>query len=101
MSVTVNYLVEKDATAKGFATGLSFGLARTMVTDRYELHASYQVDDRAPLHKTYRHAMHSTIGNAKGPEGLQPQDTQSAFKKVFEQLFLNLLTELSVEGALQ
>lgn len=98
--VTMNNLFEKDAASKGFATGLTFGLAGTTVTDRYEMNASYQVENQAPVHKTYQHALHSTIGNTKGPEGLEPMKTADAFRKVFEQLLLNLLKDLSHEGLL-
>ena len=48
--------------------------------------------------KTYRHAIHSTIGNAEGPPGLVAEESlRAAFDKVVEGLVLNLLLDLQKE----
>lgn len=49
---------------------------------------------------SYQHASYSTIGGTKGPNGLEPMKTADAYKKGFEQLLLNLLKALSLEGLL-
>jgi hypothetical protein len=48
--------------------------------------------------KVYRHAIHSTIGNADGPAGLVAEESlRAAFDKVVEGLVLNLLLDLQKE----
>jgi hypothetical protein len=42
----------------------------------------------------YKHAIHSTIGHAKGPEGIPAMTTEEAFGKVVEELVLNFLGDL-------
>lgn len=99
--VTVkNFPVTEDAMAKGFGTGLTFGLVGSLVTDGYAMDAIYQRPGRQEVRKTYRHALHSTIGNADGPAGLQPMTVQDGVNKVMEEFMLNLLHDLSKEGAI-
>ena len=61
-----------EAVAKGVGTGLTLGLAGSMVTDGYFFTATYQAVGKEPVRKVYKHALHSTVGNAKDPEGLEP-----------------------------
>lgn len=37
---------------------------------------------------SYHRALHTTIGNKRGPEGLEPMPTSAAFGKVVEQLVI-------------
>jgi len=99
--VTINNVpVTKDAAAKGFATGLTFGLAGNTVTDGYECKVTYQAPGKTAVSKDYKHALHSTIGNASGPAGLQPYKPEDAARKIVEDLMLNALNDLDKEGAL-
>ncbi len=50
--------------------------------------------------KVYHHAIHSTIGNAPGPTGIEPMSVGDAFNKVVEGLVLNLLLDLQKEELL-
>ena len=51
--------------------------------------------------KVYRHAIHSTVGNAEGPPGLVPEESiRAAFDKVVEGLVLNMLLDLQKEEQL-
>jgi len=89
-----------DAVGKGLMTGLTFGGAGSLVTDGFLFTASYTAPGKAPVTKTYQHALHSTIGNKKGPEGLEPKSLNDAFAEVLEQLMLNLLRDLQNDAAL-
>ncbi len=50
--------------------------------------------------KVYRHAIHSTIGKADGPQGLAPMSVGDAFSKGGEGLVLNLRLDLQKEERL-
>ncbi|NEX94839.1 hypothetical protein [Caulobacter sp. 17J65-9] len=58
----------KDATAQGFATGLTFGLKGTLVTDNYICTVEYlSGPGAAPITRTAKHALHTTIGLKSAP----------------------------------
>lgn len=90
----------KEAKNKGFATGLTFGLAGNTVTDGYIFSASFLKTGKNPFEKTYNHAIVSTVGNAKGPEGQTPLKTTEAFDVVLQELLLNLVNDLKIQGYL-
>ncbi|HKW91052.1 MAG TPA: hypothetical protein VJX92_04075 [Methylomirabilota bacterium] len=89
-----------DAAAKGAKTGLTFGASGSQVTDGYVFTATFRPAGKAPVTKVYHHAMHSTIGNAPGPTGIEPMSVGEAFNKVVEGLVLNLLLDLQKEELL-
>lgn len=90
-----------DAAGKGALTGLTFGAKGSMVTDGYVMTAIFRPVGREPVTKVYRHALHSTIGNAEGPPGLVAEESmQAAFDKVVEGLVLNLLLDLQKDERL-
>lgn len=89
-----------SAVAKGIGTGLTFGLAGSMVTDGYVFTATIQRPNSPEIRKTYKHAIHTTIGNHKGPDGLEPMSLGLAFDKVVEGLVFNLVKDLQAEGLL-
>ena len=87
-----------DAAGKGALTGLTFGAKGSQVTDGYVFTATFRAVGKQAVTKTYRHAIHSTIGNAEGPPGLVAEDNlRTAFNKVVEGLVLNLLLDLQKE----
>lgn len=88
------------AMAKGFGTGLTFGLVGSTVKDGYVFTATYQRPGLPPIQKVYKHAIHTTVGNKSGPEGLEPLTPSSAFDRVVEGLVLNLVKDLQDENAL-
>jgi hypothetical protein len=88
------------AVGKGIGTGLTFGLVGSRVTDGYVFTAILKRPGQPDLQKIYNHAIHTTIGNKKGPEGLEPMTTQLAFEKVVEGLVLNMVKDFQAEGAL-
>jgi hypothetical protein len=87
-----------DAAGKGALTGLTFGAKGSQVTDGYVFTATFRAAGKRAVTKTYRHAIHSTIGNAEGPPGLVAEESvRAAFNKVVEGLVLNLLLDLQKE----
>lgn len=88
------------AVGKGIGTGLTFGLVGSMVTDGYEFKATYHPAGKEPVVRNYKHAIHTTVGNKKGPPGLQPVDVGRAFDMVVEDLVLNLVRDLQKDGYL-
>lgn len=87
-----------DAAGKGALTGVTFGAKGSQVTDGYIFTATFRAVGKQAVTKVYRHAIHSTIGNAQGPPGLVAEESiRAAFNKVVEGLVLNLLLELQKE----
>ena len=87
-----------DAAGKGALTGLTFGAKGSQVTDGYIMTAKFRAVGKPAVTKVYRHAIHSTIGNADAPPGLVPEESvRAAFDKVVEGLVLNLLLDLQKE----
>ena len=90
-----------DAAGKGALTGLTFGAKGSQVTDGYVFTATFRAVGRPAVTRTYRHAIHSTIGNAEGPPGLVAEESlRAAFDKVVEGLVLNLLLDLQKDEQL-
>ena len=84
-----------DAAGKGALTGLTFGAKGSQVTDGYVFTATFRAVGKPAVTRTYRHAIHGTIGNAEGPPGLVAEESlRAAFDKVVEGLVLNLLLAL-------
>ena len=95
-----NYGNRAAAMGKGFATGLTWGLVGTMVTDHYHMTATFYPAAGESYRKEYEHALHSTIGLTTGPDGLQSMEVQAAIDKICEDLVLNLLVDLQKDGKL-
>ena len=89
-----------DAAGKGVLTGMTFGLAGSTVRDGYVFSTVFRKSGKDPFQKTYKHAIMSTVGNAKGPEGLSPMKANVAFGIVLRDLMLNLVKDLKLQGYL-
>ena len=99
LTITIdNVPLTDNAAAKGFGTGLTFGLAGSTVTDGYTATATYTRDGKT-TEVSVKHALHSTIGNASGPPGLKPMDMQSAVNQIMDQLTWNVLKALKDQHA--
>lgn len=96
LKITCNNLGDiGQATAKGFATGLTFGLAGTTVTDGYEFVFELKNDSDSTV-KTYKHALHSTIGNAGAPiENVDAVTPLAGFEAIFEDVLLSFLKDMN------
>lgn len=90
-----------DAMAKGFGTGLTFGLVGSSVTDGYVFDATFTpAGGGEPVTKQYRHAIYSTVGNKEGPAGLTPMSPSQAFDQVVQDLVMVFLKDLQAQGYL-
>jgi hypothetical protein len=101
LQLVLNNVADVDgAVGKGVKTGLTFGASGSLVTDSYVMTATFLQPGKVVVEKTYRHALHSTIGNAEGPPNLRPMELQAAFDRVLEDLMLNLILDLQREERL-
>lgn len=87
-----------DAVAKGFATGLTLGLAGSVVTDNYICTASYSYSGRS-VETTVRHSLHSTVGAHSALPGMAPMQTADAINQVVDQLVWHALKQLDAQKA--
>lgn len=102
LTVTINnFPVTEDAAARGFATGLTFGIVGTSVTDGYDCRAVLTVPGSEPVILQYKHAIHSTLGNAKAPAGLTPEASiQDAITKLVNQLTWSIMRDVAKSNRL-
>jgi len=89
-----------SAGTKGFGTGLTFGLVGTTVSDYYEMEVELSVNGKVVRRSGYKHAIHTTLGNARGPQGVEAVSVPAALSKVLEQMMLNCLKDLQQSGEL-
>jgi len=99
--VVVNNIADKGtAIAKGIGTGLTFGLAASVVTDSYEMDVMVNSKGKTAEKRGIRHAIHTTVGNALLPEAAEAMPPSTAFGRVFEQMLLYALREMQNNGEL-
>jgi hypothetical protein len=86
-----------DAAAKGFATGLTFGLVGSAVTDGYICTIEYlPPGGSAKVSKTSRHAIHTTMGAKGAPENaVKAKNLEDAVRTMTRQVVTEALKELS------
>lgn len=89
-----NVAEDQNAAAKGFGTGLTLGAVGSMVTDGYVATATYTRDGKT-TQVDLRHAIHTTIGNKQGPDGLTAMEPQAAIHQVMDQITWNALKQLN------
>ncbi len=100
--VTVNNVpLDDHAAAKGFATGLTFGLAGNVAGDGYIATAKYTPPGATqPITKEVHHALYTTIGNHDAPPNASPAATMDeAVSKMLHQSVSNLLNDVSHDPA--
>ncbi len=88
---------EKEAMAKGFGTGLTFGLVGSSVTDGYVCTVDYLPPGATQkITVTARHAIHATVG-AKGapPNGIKARNAADAVDTMTRQVVTSALIALS------
>jgi len=89
-----------SAAAKGFGTGLTFGLMGSEVADYYDITIS-MTNQGATITKAYKHGLLSTIGNHKPPlQNVEASTPEVAFMKVVEDATLNFIKEMQDSGKL-
>lgn len=101
VKVVVNNIADRGAAAaKGFGTGLTFGLVGTTVTDAYEMTISITVNGKTVERTAVKHALHTAIGNTAIPDGLETMPPNTAFVRVLEQMILRVLKDIQSTGEL-
>ena len=102
LTVVINNvpLEGENAAAEGFGTGLTFGAVGTMVTDSYVTTMTYSRGGETTS-VDVRHALHTTIGNKAGPEGLTAMAPQDAIHQVIDQIIWNGLDQLADKRAFE
>jgi hypothetical protein len=88
-----------EARRKGFATGLTFGASGSTVTDYYDFKIEYNKGGTSKSY-TYKHAIHTTIGNSPAPIPVEPVPLGEAFGKVVEDIVLNFVKDMQQSGEL-
>ena len=100
--VTVNNVpLDDHAFAKGFATGLTLGLAGNVAGDGYIATAKYTAPGATqPITKEVRHSIYTTIGNHEAPPNATPAATvDEAVSRMLHQSVSNLLNDVSHDAA--
>lgn len=97
VSVTVNNVpLSDDAFSKGFATGLTFGLIGSEVSDGYVCTIRYSSRAGDPIVKNARHAIYTTLGAASAPKNaIAAKDVDEAVTLMLRQVISTALHELS------
>ena len=90
----------ENAAAEGFGTGLTFGAVGSMVTDAYVTTITYSRGGESTS-VNVRHAIHTTIGNKTGPQGLTAMTPQEAVNQAMDQIIWNGLDQLADRGAFE
>ena len=95
LEIEINNIGDTDeAMKKGFVTGLTFGLAGSVVTDRYIMTATYKENGAATFSGEYKHALHTVIGVEDAPlEGVKPTSLRDAPAKLVEDLIFNFVRD--------
>jgi hypothetical protein len=101
IKVVVNNIADMGgAVAKGFGTGLTFGLVGATVMDAYEMSLAITANGKTVERVAVKHALHTAIGNAAVPEGLETMPVNAAFERVLEQMLLRVLQDIQSKGEL-
>lgn len=89
-----------NAMAKGFVTGLTFGVAGNVVTDLYECKVTYLPPGQgAPLVTTARHAIHTSLGATGEPaNAVKSANMEDAIRTMTRQVVANALKDLSQQA---
>ena len=84
-----------EARAKGFVTGLTFGLAGTTVADGIACTATLFDGEVVTASASAQSAVYTTIGAASAPPGLTAMQPADALREIVTQLTWRVLRDLS------
>lgn len=104
LDVVLNDVVEEgfgSIFGKALVTFLTAGLIGSQVHDGYLFHATYCPRQGDAVMKEYKHEIYTTVGLRSGPKGFEAMSDGDAFKRVIEDMTLNLLGDLQKQGALK
>jgi hypothetical protein len=101
LSLTIdNVPITQDAAARGFVTGLTFGLAGNTVTDGYIGTVVY-VTGTGPekITRTVRHAIHTALGAQSAPQNAIPSESiEAAVRIMVRQVVMNALNDMASDS---
>jgi hypothetical protein len=101
IKVTVNNIADTgSAAAKGFGTGLTFGLAGSTVMDAYEMTISITANGKTINRTAIKHALFTAVGNTSLPPGIETVPPNVGFGRVLEQMILRALQDMQAAGEL-
>jgi hypothetical protein len=101
VKIVVNNIADRgSAAAKGFGTGLTWGLIGNTVTDAYELSIFITANGKTISRTAIKHAFHTAIGNTSVPPGLETVPPGVAFGRILEQMLLRALKDMQQSGEL-
>lgn len=100
LSITLNNIPvtsESDAAAKGFATGLTLGLAGNTVSDGYSCTVEYiSATGSAKIEATAQHMIHTTVGAKGAPKNsIKAKNADEAAITMTRQIITSALDKLS------
>jgi len=97
LNVIINNVpLDDTAFAKGFATGLTLGLAGSVVTDAYICTVDFISPQGRKITKTARHAIHTTIGAKGAPaNGIKAKSPDEAAHTMTRQVVTAALKDLA------
>lgn len=100
LNIVINNVPLTDnAFGKGFATGLTFGLAGNTVTDGYVCNVDYIAGNGQPkISKSVRHAIHTVMGAQGAPAGAEKSEgIEDAVNKMLRQIVNYGLNEVATD----
>ncbi len=101
IKIVMNNIADMGAAkAKGFGTGLTFGLVGNVITDMYEMSLIISRNGKTVSRTGIKHALHTVTGNASIPEGTETMPVSAAFERVLEQMLLRVLKDMQHSGQL-
>lgn len=102
LAITMDNIVQKDAAGKGFVTGLTFGLAKTVVRDGYLIVAEYNAAAGAtPIRREVTHGLWLTMGTKEvpGPELIQVKNATIGIETIVRQGIGHAVNQLALDPA--
>ena len=101
IQVTVNNIADVGgAAAKGFGTGLTFGLVGSTVMDAYELSMTITANGKTVTRSAIKDSFYTAIGNATLPPNVELVPPNVAFGRVLERMLLKALIDMQKTGEL-
>lgn len=97
LSITIDNIPSEGAASQGFATGLTFGLRGSLVTDFYVAGVEYvNGAGAATISKQARHALYTTLGRHEPPPtGVRVRNAEEGVRTVVRQLVTHMLNDLA------
>ena len=103
LNVVIDRVPPEDAASKGFATGLTFGLAGNYVADQYACTVTYVAGPgAASIVKQAHHTIYTAIGNVSAPpDNIKVDSNDDAVYTMTRQIVAHALRDLSLDPNFQ